>query len=242
MTTAEQLPAGRETPERAVRGVGYPVRQVDMVSLKALAHPLRIQILEMLARHGPQTACSLGEMLGESSGSTSYHLRQLAKHDFVHEVQGKGTARERWWERPKGSIEIGSRDLSENPATGEATRLVSREFEHIRAAALADFMEHGCDLLPPEWEEAASIGSTNVRLSAAQLHRYTQEVEAFARRLLEEIRSEGEPEGARPVQIHFNAFPLSDGHTGPAGTGARKPVARVSKPRTQSQHIVKEEP
>lgn len=217
MSAAERVP-------EAVAGVeshGFPVRQVDVVSLKALAHPLRVQILEMLSRHGPQTACSLGEMLGESSGSTSYHLRQLAKHDFVHEVQGMGTARERWWERPKGAIEIGSRDLSENPATGEAARLVSREFEHIRAAALAEFMEHGCDLLPPDWSDAATIDSTNARLTAAQLHRYTREVEGFARRLLEEIRSDGEQEGARPVQIHFNAFPLSDGHTGPAGTGAK---------------------
>ena len=199
---------------------GFRVRQVDVASLKALAHPLRVQILEMLSRHGAQTACSLGEMLGESSGSTSYHLRQLAKHDFVREVEGKGTARERWWERPKGAIEIGSRDLSQNPATGEASRLVSREFERIRAAALAEFMERGCDLLPPEWSDAATIDSANARLTAAQLRRYTREVEAFGRRLLEELRSEGEQEDARPVQIHFNAFPLSDGSTGPVGTGA----------------------
>ena len=73
-------------------------------ALRALAHPLRIRILDELSAYGPLTATGLGERLGESSGSMSYHLRQLEKHDLVREVQGRGTARERWWERRPGGI------------------------------------------------------------------------------------------------------------------------------------------
>ena len=167
----------------------FPVRKMDTASLKALAHPLRVQILEMLSRYGAQTACGLGELLGESSGSTSYHLRQLAKHDFVREVEGKGTARERWWERPRGALQVSSPELASSPATEEASRLVSREFEHSRQAVLADFMAHGLDALDGPWLHAATINTSNARLNAEQLGRYTRAMEAYGHRLMEEIRT-----------------------------------------------------
>ncbi|CAN7434893.1 helix-turn-helix domain-containing protein [Arthrobacter sp. LjRoot78] len=230
-TTAEgatdpDLPAGQELP--------FPVRRVDTASLKALAHPLRVQILEMLSRYGAQTACSLGELLNESSGSTSYHLRQLAKHDFVREVEGKGTARERWWERPRGAIQITSPELATSPATEEASRLVTREFEHSRQAVLADFMAHGSESLHAEWLHAALISTANARLTADQLARYTGALEAFGHRLLEDIRNEGEQEGARPVQIHLNAFPILGV---PASAGSRGRSSRNQQPASPERNV-----
>lgn len=198
----------------------FPLRRVDTASLKALAHPLRVQILEMLSRYGAQTACGLADLLNESSGATSYHLRQLAKFDFVREVEGKGTARERWWERPPGAIQITSPELATSPATQEASRLVSREFERNRQTVLADFMEHGVDVLDPDWLQVATVSTMNARMSAEQLARYTHAMEALGHKLLEEIRSEPEAEDARPVQIHFNAFPIL-GVPARAGKAAR---------------------
>src|SRR3954471_4188633 len=73
------------------------VQVTDVRALRALAHPLRNRLLGYLRLHGPATASQLGRVVGESSGSTSYHLRQLAEYGFVEEVEGRGTARERWW-------------------------------------------------------------------------------------------------------------------------------------------------
>jgi DNA-binding transcriptional ArsR family regulator len=73
------------------------VQVTDVRALRALAHPLRSRLLGLLRLHGPATASQLGRAVGESSGSTSYHLRQLAAYGFVEEVEGEGTARERWW-------------------------------------------------------------------------------------------------------------------------------------------------
>ena len=73
------------------------VHVTDVRALRALAHPLRSRLLAQLRLHGPATASRLGRAVGESSGSTSYHLRQLAAYGFVEEVEGQGTARERWW-------------------------------------------------------------------------------------------------------------------------------------------------
>ncbi|OFI39969.1 transcriptional regulator [Arthrobacter sp. SW1] len=215
-----------------VREPDFPLRKVDTASLKALAHPLRVQILEMLSRYGAQTACGLADLLGESSGATSYHLRQLAKFDFVREVEGKGTARERWWERPPGAIQITSPELATSPATQEASRLVSREFERNRQTVLADFMEHGVDVLDADWLQVATVSTINARMSADQLARYAHAMEALGHKLLEEIRSEPEEDGARPVQIHFNAFPILGV---PASAGeARKPSGNAKSTQPQS--------
>ncbi len=102
------------------------VRKLDSSALKALAHPLRVQIFDLLAARGPQTASSLAALVGETSGSTSYHLRALAAHDFIQEVEGRGTARERWWERPKGRID--SSRARRGHVTRESCRRSDRDF------------------------------------------------------------------------------------------------------------------
>src|SRR3954447_528131 len=75
-----------------------PAAQVsDVRALRAISHPLRNRLLALLRLDGPATASQLGRVVGESSGSTSYHLRQLAAYGFVEEAPGHGNARERWW-------------------------------------------------------------------------------------------------------------------------------------------------
>src|SRR5688500_20312710 len=70
------------------------VQVTDVRALRALAHPLRNRLLGQLRLHGPATASQLGRTVGESSGATSYHLRQLAAYGFVEDrksvVEGKG--------------------------------------------------------------------------------------------------------------------------------------------------------
>jgi DNA-binding transcriptional ArsR family regulator len=75
-------------------------RQVrDAHLLRAMAHPLRLRLIGALARHGPATASELARRLGESSGATSYHLRQLEKYGFVEDDRERSTGRKRVWRR-----------------------------------------------------------------------------------------------------------------------------------------------
>lgn len=67
----------------------------DAAALKALTHPLRVQILAVLQDEGRATATTLAARLAETSGATSYHLRQLARRGLIEEVPAAG--RERWW-------------------------------------------------------------------------------------------------------------------------------------------------
>ncbi|WP_247828109.1 ArsR/SmtB family transcription factor [Arthrobacter antioxidans] len=184
-------------------------RILDGAALKALAHPLRVQLLEVLSSYGPQTASSIGKRVGESSGATSYHLRQLARHGLVREVE-RGSARERWWERPRGSLTLSTPELEQDPTTREATRQVNRQFERGRSEALATFMASGSESIPPEWADAAVIATMNAHLTVDQLAALARDMSEIFREKLDAYRSEPGTPGTRPVQIHFNAFPLID--------------------------------
>ena len=67
----------------------------DAKVLRAMAHPLRLRLIGALRKDGPATASELGRRFGESSGDTSYHLRQLERYGFVEEDRQEG--RKRFW-------------------------------------------------------------------------------------------------------------------------------------------------
>src|SRR5215207_3054571 len=70
---------------------------LDVKGLRALAHPVRVELVGLLRQYGPSTATRLAERLGVNSGTASYHLRQLGAAGFVEEDTERGNARERWW-------------------------------------------------------------------------------------------------------------------------------------------------
>jgi len=186
-------------------------RMIDLDTLKVLAHPLRVQIFNTLSTYGSFTASGLGDRLGESSGATSYHLRQLAKHDLVREVEGKGTARERWWERTPGSIELSNREAKSSEAGRQASRVVNREFSISRERVLADFLEQfETGQLSEQWDEAAAISVYNAHVTAEQLQELNRNIEAVLTDFATTYRGQRIP-GSRPVQIQFNSFPVVDG-------------------------------
>lgn len=68
---------------------------MNVQTARGLAHPLRLQLVAALRHSASGTATSLAAQLHVSTGATSYHLRQLARHGLVTEVSRPG--RERWW-------------------------------------------------------------------------------------------------------------------------------------------------
>jgi DNA-binding transcriptional ArsR family regulator len=74
-----------------------PYRQLrDPRELAALAHPVRLGIMELLTVSGPLTATELADRLDETPANCSWHLRKLAEHHFVEEAGG-GIGRQRPW-------------------------------------------------------------------------------------------------------------------------------------------------
>ena len=188
-------------------------RKLDVDSLKGLAHPLRVQLLDRLSVHGAATASGLADALGESSGATSYHLRQLEKHGFVREVEGRGTGRERWWERTPGGISLSPEARAQSESARAASDMIMRQWEQNRSVLLNDFLERG-DLLGEDWLLATLVSTANLRLTREQ----TLDVQARLEKLIDEIvvdyRGRRDP-GSRPVQLHINLFPVISGEVTP---------------------------
>jgi len=199
----------RETPNDEQPKADITSRVVDMESLKALAHPLRVRILDTLSTYGEFTASGLGERLGESSGATSYHLRQLEKHNFVREVVGKGTGRERWWERVPGGITIDSPRDDSTPSERAASRLVLREWMTNRTILLNDFLDRGEEVLAKDWVEASTISMSNLHLTREQTAELTARIMSVVDEYVVAYRGQRVP-GSRPVQTQVNVFPVLD--------------------------------
>src|SRR5690349_12493369 len=86
---------------------------LDAKGLRALAHPVRVQLVGLLRKYGPSTATRLAERLGVNSGTASYHLRQLGAAGFVEEDTERGNARERWWRSLHQMTELNDPELAE---------------------------------------------------------------------------------------------------------------------------------
>jgi DNA-binding transcriptional ArsR family regulator len=167
------------------------VEATNVLAVRALAHPQRLRLLDLLRFEGPSTATLLAGRVGESSGSTSYHLRQLARYGYVEEAPGKG-GRERWWRyrERRMTIHVGEGEASQRTLLAE---LLSRE-----AHALDRFLAERPS--PGEWDDAAFFQSRALRLTVDELERLRGGVEA----LLVAARSadaENAPDDARPVRV-----------------------------------------
>src|SRR3954454_24104834 len=118
-----------------------PVRrkELDAASLKALAHPLRVQILRLLELREQMSVTSLAGELGETTGAVSYHLRQLARHGLVEEKDDEEPAgtpavgrRRRLWRMAVDEIHMTGMAFMENEDTREAAGFLFREFLNSR--------------------------------------------------------------------------------------------------------------
>jgi DNA-binding transcriptional ArsR family regulator len=151
-------------------------RVLDPQAMKALAHPLRAQLFNELAAHGPSTATALGARVGESSGSTSYHLRQLAKHGFVEEVSDRGNGRERWWRRVPGQIQIGSPSPEYTASDVAVGRMATTAFNDFAEQTIREAIASDRSTVPDEWYEATDLSAAIVRLTAAEARALSDEI------------------------------------------------------------------
>lgn len=187
-------------------------RVLDAGALRALAHPLRVQLYDILSQYGPQTASTLAEITGESSGSTSYHLRALAKHDLIRELEGRGSGRERWWERPSGAISFTNPDAMRTPAGLAATQLVMTEHLNRRHQQLLRFATESMRTPEHFGDQAAMISTATLKLTHAQAKDLTERLSAIVTEVRESTRDQ-QVEGLHPFTVRMDVFALpEEGH------------------------------
>jgi hypothetical protein len=177
----------------------------DARVLRAMAHPLRLTLLDLLERRGTLTSTEASEVTGESTASCSFHLRQLAKYGFVEPAEA-ANGRERPWRRATaGERAPHADDPDLNRAAAEVTNVVLGR----TATELASWLDRR-DALPRAWQRAAVVDDELLHLTATELRSLARSVTD----LLAAYRSRETPErGTRAVRATALLFPLVDDDT-----------------------------
>jgi DNA-binding transcriptional ArsR family regulator len=128
------------------------VEITDPKAIRALTHPLRLDLLQILGTAGPATAAQCGRLLGVSQASCSFHLRQLAKYGFAEDAGPGRDRRERRWRLTYTRLSLRIGTAGEVAVRQQIERLVvEREMQ-----AILDYSQRpaGAD---PEWQHKAGI-------------------------------------------------------------------------------------
>ncbi|MFG1686337.1 winged helix-turn-helix domain-containing protein [Nonomuraea sp. NPDC049269] len=169
--------------------------------LKVVAHPLRVRLLGLLRAEGPATASELGREVGESSGSTSYHLRELAKYGFIEEDPERRDGRERRWRARHRYTSWDNLEMAATPEGQEAVRIMHlRQLEALGRA----FEAFEAGEWPAELVEVSGMSDHLVRLPAAAVREFSERVDELVRELGD--RYADDP-GAVPMSVWSAVFP-----------------------------------
>lgn len=175
-----------------------PSQITDPKALRALTHPVRWKLIELLGLENTATATRCADYTGESVASCSYHLSMLAKYGFVAPAEG-GTGREKPWKLISRQQSWTSEGLSvEGAIAANALTdvVVDHEAARIKEASRRE------DRLPEEWRRAVMTSATVAHVTAEEL----AELSAAMRELSERYIARRDdptlrPEGSRPVRL-----------------------------------------
>jgi DNA-binding transcriptional ArsR family regulator len=179
----------------------------DPKSIRALAHPLRLDLLQLLGASGPATAAQCGRMLGASQASCSFHLRQLAKYGFVEDAGPGRDRRERQWR-------VTHQRLSVRTASGEdvvVRQQIDRLVVEHEMQAILDYSQRS-GAAEPQWQHKAGIVSAMVVLSPDEAAAIKEKWFALLAPYVASARADGphiQP-GQRHVRYFMAATPLPE--------------------------------
>jgi DNA-binding transcriptional ArsR family regulator len=217
--TAPKRPNQKPSTERGRREQGPPAGAVaaaaahepagdspqvitDARAMRALAHPLRVALLEVTRRDGEITATRAAELLDESPGNMSWHLQTLAKYGFLEET-GEKHGRSRPWRIASASSRSFDTGLAdpEVAAAGEALErtFVDRAYEQLR-----EWWSRRLTY-PAKWRRAAFMSNSVLYLTPAELAAIMDETNAIYARYRDR---EKRPAGALPVRLYAHGHPL----------------------------------
>lgn len=187
-----------------------PAGMATSRTMRAVAHPIRIALLENLTREGQLTATEAAGILGESPATCSFHLRQLEKYGLVEDAGGR-VRRERPWQLTRlGQHYTALRESSEVQLAASLLEQVLVE----RYLARHQAWLQARDSLPREWQEVTGHSEVLLYVTPQELRALDAEVTAVLRRYAARVANPSlRPRGSLPVQVLFFAFPMPAGQS-----------------------------
>jgi DNA-binding transcriptional ArsR family regulator len=176
----------------------------DARAVRALAHPLRVALLEAVRREGTITATQAAELLGESPGNMSWHLQTLARYGFLEEA-GTARGRSRPWRLTSDSRSFEtSMTEPESVIAGEALErtLLARVHDQLR-----EWWSRRLSY-PVKWRRAAFMTDSIRYLTPEELASVMDEILAIYDRYRDREDQEKRPPRALPVRLYAHGHPL----------------------------------
>jgi len=200
---ADQTP---QPPQTAESGNDMLVL-TDPKTMRAMAHPVRLAILELFAVHETLTATQASEALGESPANCAFHLRTLGKYGVLEEAGG-GRGRERPWKEVSSSIRVSSSNLKDKQAELAATALGQVTLDRWLSRIKSAFYSREW---PAEWEDVTSAHESVVFLTPAETAAINDQIRnLFTPYLSRRKNPSTRPPGALPVEFDTFGFPRQD--------------------------------
>ncbi|TDE14125.1 ArsR/SmtB family transcription factor [Jiangella asiatica] len=166
--------------------------------VRALAHPLRLKLMDLLGAEPELTATQCAELTGESVASCSFHLRMLAKYGYIQPGERRG--REKPWRLVSRSRTV-TPDYDDPDSVREvsafARLVVEREADRLRRWLAAARTQ------PEEWVGASTITTSSFWLTAAEMQEVSDELTALSTRLAERFSGRRDDAPSRPSGARF---------------------------------------
>ena len=178
----------------------------EPATLRAMAHPIRQQILSALAVREYARAADLAKLLDEPANSISFHLRTLAKAGLIVEAPDQARdRRDRVWRRVADRFEL-RRKL---PGT---------------MAVLTPLLDWLRDMLESEADDAVhqEFSAGPEMLTKQEAKELGAELQAVVERWQERTMRSGSTADADPERIHYEVlYALGPRRLGHAHSGGR---------------------
>ncbi|MGV9212926.1 ArsR/SmtB family transcription factor [Micromonospora sp. RB23] len=167
-------------------------------ALRALAHPVRLAILDRLQRHGPSTATGLSPHVGATPSVVSWHLRHLATFGLVADADGSTSKRERWWQATARGFRFNLPDDAEGQA---AARQLRGEMFARYAETPQQWLLQEEPRLDDTWRALAGVADTSFIATPDEMRQLEEAIEELLAPYVRRKDDDTPPAGAQVVRM-----------------------------------------
>jgi hypothetical protein len=190
--------------------IALPAGPSDPKSLRALAHPVRWRLIDVLAAEGTATVTRCAEATGESTATCSYHLGILAKYGFITRA-ADGAGREKPWQLVSRDLDLSAPGPDREGA--EASRAAAAALLDVELTWLKESVRRSA-AEPADWQGATRIMSVTAWLTPAEAREAAAQVQLTIDRRASRAGARHR-DGTRPVRLFAAVAPVAPG----AGSG-----------------------
>jgi hypothetical protein len=170
----------------------------DARALRALAHPLRWQLIDLIGSETTATATRCAEVLGQTVANCSYHLGILGKYGYIELVPGQAGKEKPWrLASPQQNLDPSGLD-SEGALAAEAAAEAFLDHELARVKQRL----RSLGLEPEPWRAASLLIGNTTWMTAEELHDIADQLKQLLLTRTERAADPASrPPGAREVRL-----------------------------------------